>query len=214
MASFTRTILFLSLTSFLSCNSGPNVKPVSEASKIDTTAKSYDSILTEREAAAAKKKPNTLGHQVKTILFQRKTTDLKTYSDGVIPWASIGKPEKDFPTLIDRDIIVIDENKITIIIDYPLTHEYRFDMVSNNGFTRVQLLKEISKQYYNIYDEEEKSATIKTVPPKDRTTTYNRNQTNGKYGIWGHDISDMDLEEISVFKTPDGQLVLSLNVAS
>ncbi len=32
----------------------------------------------------------------------------------------------------------------------------------------------------------------------------NRNQTNGKYGIWGHDIGDLDLSAVIVKKTGDG----------
>ncbi|MES2849907.1 MAG: hypothetical protein V4685_12675 [Bacteroidota bacterium] len=87
-------------------------------------------------------------------------------------------------------------------------------MTSQNGFTRKQLLQEISDNYYKLYEEEEKSATIKTIPIEKRTTMYNRNQTNGKYGIWGHDIADLVLSEILIYKTPDGQITLSLNIES
>ncbi len=87
-------------------------------------------------------------------------------------------------------------------------------MSSKNGFNRIQLLKEISRHYYILFDQEEKTATIKTIPVKQRTTMYNRNQTNGKYGIWGHDISDLVLAEILVYITTQGQIILSLNIES
>ena len=43
---------------------------------------------------------------------------------------------------------------------------------------------------------------------------YNRNETNGKYGIWGHDIADLVLADILVYKTADGQIILSLEMES
>lgn len=87
-------------------------------------------------------------------------------------------------------------------------------MTPKKGFTRAQLLKEISKNYYKLYAAEEKTANIKTVPVNERKTMYNRNETNGKYGIWGHDISDLVLAEILVYKTANGQIVLTLNIES
>jgi hypothetical protein len=43
---------------------------------------------------------------------------------------------------------------------------------------------------------------------------YNRNETNGKYGIWGHDIADLDISGISVYKTKNGEIILTLNIES
>ncbi len=85
---------------------------------------------------------------------------------------------------------------------------------SAKGFTRGQLLIEISKHYYKLYDEEEQTATVKTIPINQRTTMYNRNQTNGKYGVWGHDIADLDLSEITVYKNKKGETVLLLGIES
>ena len=98
------------------------------------------------------------------------------------------------------------------MIDYPFRKEFRFDAESKNGFTRAQLLRDISSAYYKIYKEEEQTATTKTIPAEKRTTTYNRNQTNGIYGIWGHDIADLVLAEILVCKDSSGKIILSLNI--
>jgi hypothetical protein len=132
----------------------------------------------------------------------------------LIPWASIEKPEADIPKLMDRESVIISEPKITILIDYPLTHEHRFILESKTGFTRAELLRAISEEYFKIFEIEEKSATIKTIPVAKRTKLYNRNQTNGKFGIWGHDIGDLVLSEVLVYKTPDGEILLSLNIQS
>ena len=109
--------------------------------------------------------------------------------------------------------MVIPETRLTIFIDYPLSSSCKFILVSKSGFTKTQLIEEISKHYYQIYDEEEKSATIKTVPPRERKI-YNRNQTNGKYGIWGHDIGDLVLDEIHVYKSVSGEVFLVLQIES
>ncbi len=197
---------------FLSCNEVQNAK-VKPTSSRDTT-KDYHAILLEREKASSEKLNNTLGELVTTISFNVKADDKEVFEDGLIPWANIEKPENDIPQLVDGNKTVISESKVTIIIDYPLTKEYRFELESKNGFTREKLLKEISENYYKIYEEEESTAIIKTIPADKRTTTYNRNQTDGKYGIWGHDISDLVLSEISVYKTLNGQIILALTIES
>ncbi len=174
----------------------------------------YSTILEKREQASTEKDLDSLGKLVKSIEFHVLTKDKKSFENGVIPWASIEKPESDIPYLIDANTIVLPEHKVTLIIDYPLTNEVRFELESTTGFSRAQLLKEISAQYYKLYQEEESTATIKTIPVDKRTTLYNRNETNGKYGIWGHDIADLVLTDISVYKTSSGQLLLTLNIDS
>jgi hypothetical protein len=171
-------------------------------------------VIQENEKKATEKKSDNLGELVTTISFQVKTDNKKDYEDGLIPWASIGKAKQDIPNLYKKDEIVIKENSVKIIIDYPLTNQYEFTLTSNKGFTREQLLAEISLHYFKLYEEEENSATVKTIPIDKRTKMYNRNQTNGKYGIWGHDIADLDLSEIQVFKAANGQIILTLGIES
>ena len=42
----------------------------------------------------------------------------------------------------------------------------------------------------------------------------NRNETNGKYGIWGHDLIDLYLSDIEVYKNKSGFVTLILYVDS
>ncbi|MNL30171.1 hypothetical protein D3C87_1518920 [compost metagenome] len=65
-----------------------------------------------------------------------------------------------------------------------------------------------------MYEEEEATATKKTIPPEKRIGMYNRNETNGKYGIWGHDIADLVLSEIQIYESADGKLILALIIES
>lgn len=170
-------------------------------------------VIKENEKKATEKRNDNYGELISTISFKVKT-DSKDFKDGIIPWASIEKPQQDIPNLIGKDEIVIKQTSIKVIIDYPLTNQYEFSLTSQSGFTRSLLLTEISKHYYKLYEEEEKTATIKTIPMEKRTKMYNRNHTNGKYGVWGHDIADLVLAEISLYKKSNGELIAILNIES
>lgn len=172
----------------------------------------YEKVLVEKENDAAQNELEIEGKQISKISFE-VTANKKDFEDGIRPWVSIEKPESDLPNLINKSEIVISDKKITVIIDYPLTNEYRFDLISEKGFTREMLLVEISKHYYKLYAEEEKSATVKTVPA-DKREMYNRNETNGKYGVWGHDIGDLLLTDIQVYKDSDEKVTLVLGIDS
>ncbi len=171
-------------------------------------------ILKQREQAFMEKKTDNPGKLIDSITFEVRTKNTVDYKNGLVPWASLEKPDRDLPKLIDPKKIIINEKALTVIIDYPLKHEYRLELRSANGFNRAFLLKEISKAYYKLYEEEETTATIKTIPIKKRTTMNNRNETNGKYGIWGHDIANLLLSGILVYKTDDDKIVLALNIES
>ncbi|MBA0883292.1 hypothetical protein [Flavobacterium undicola] len=171
-------------------------------------------IIKEREQQSMQKDYSEIGELVSEFDFKVKTANIKDFEDGFIPWADLEKPDSDLANLDKKDEIVVSNKLVKIVIDYPLTNQYEFTLESENGFTRGQLLTEISKHYYLLYEEEEKTATIKTIPIEKRTTMYNRNETNGKYGIWGHDIADMDISGISVYKTKNGEIILILNIES
>jgi hypothetical protein len=104
---------------------------------------------------------------------------------------------------------------VKLRIDYPVAKPVFFLLSgAEKGFTRKQIILAISKTYHEMYDEEEKIAKIKTVPLKDRKTLANRNETDGKYGIWGHDLSDLELNSINVYESTDGTIVLDLEIDS
>lgn len=65
-----------------------------------------------------------------------------------------------------------------------------------------------------MYDEEENTSKTKTVPVKQRQGLLNRNETNGKYGIWGHDLSDLDLTSMDVYENEEGTIFLDLDIDS
>jgi hypothetical protein len=175
---------------------------------------------TKIEIEALNKKGLDQGNQgelIATIEFGVKANkeDLEVFEDGIVPWISIEKPQDQIDRLIDADKVVIDYSEITLVMDYPLNNPAEFIIKSSGkGFTKKQLALEISKKYHEIYDAEEKSAKIKTTPAEKREGLVNRNQTDGKYGIWGHDISDLDLSSVEVYKTEDGKIQILLGIES
>lgn len=210
-----RLIIFSFIILLIGCKeSGKNKISTSESLINDTTAEYYSQIIQGKEKASIEKNYNEFGKLITTIAFRVKTQNKEDFEDGIQPWISIDEPQRDLPNLLNKEEVVISENKVTLIIDYPLTNEFRAYINSTNGFTRERLINEISKSYFMLYEEEEKTATIKTVPVKERKGLYNRNETNGKYGILGHDISDLVLSEIVVYEATDGQIILTLNIES
>lgn len=157
------------------------------------------------------------GDLIAEIEFNVKaTTDEQKadWEDGVIPWISIENPNPEINQLINADEIIVPQKNINIIIDYPLNNPANLDLSSNNGFSRKDLILAISKKYNEIYAEEEKTAKTKTIPMDKRTGLINRNETDGKYGIWGHDLSDLDLSGIEVHQTKDGKINIILSIES
>jgi hypothetical protein len=182
-------------------------------SNTDSIPKTYVDTISELEQQSTILNYDSLGVLISKIRFDVKTENLDDYKDGIIPSIRIDSPQVEIKNLIGKDEVVIREKELTVIVDYPLLSNYNFELISKKGFTRAQLINEISKRYYQLYDEEEKTATIKTVPMQQRKI-FNRNQTNGKYGIWGHDIGDLVLDEIHVYKNAIGKVTLTLQLES
>jgi len=198
-----------------SCDSqeGQNRKLATDNSAADTTS-SYEKILRQKESLSIEKDYDSLGTLISQIDFHVRTTNLADYKNGIIPYIQIEKPKEEISKLIGRNEIVINDTEVDLIIDYPLDIPFIGILKSEKGFTRGMLIQEISNRYREIYNEEENTATIKTIPIDKRTEMYNRNQTDGKYGIWGHDIADLVLADILIYKSFNGRITLILEIES
>jgi hypothetical protein len=85
-------------------------------------------VIKKREKASGEKDYAYLGKSLGTIFFEVKTTDTASFEDGLIPWASLEKPEQDVPQLKDAEEILISQKTVIILIDYPLRNEYKFEL--------------------------------------------------------------------------------------
>lgn len=149
-----------------------------------------------------------------SIELKLNPEEQKKYGNELIPWISIEKATSQITQLINPDEILIKETSARLIIDYPLNNPAIIEIKNPNGFTRKDLILIISEKYKEIYQEEETTAKTKTIPLEQRTGLINRNQTDGKYGIWGHDISDLGLSGIELYQNKEGQITISLQIES
>ncbi len=169
------------------------------------------------EAKSQKQDDNdTLGVLIKKISFKVKATKEDTiFKDGIMPWVDIESPDKEINRLIDADEIIIQPGICFLIIDYPLKNPARFTIEpGKNGISRKEFVWLVNEKYREIYDEEEQTSHIKTIPQKERKQLLNRNETDGKYSIWGHDLSDLALTTLYIYRKPDGQIFLTLDMDS
>lgn len=108
--------------------------------------------------------------------------------------------------LRNPDQIIIHEQNIKFMIDYPLEREFLFNYTSFNpeGWTAREILTKIIEIYNGIYKEEDRSMDIKLETLEQRMARgglINRGKSNGTYGIWGHDIGDLFIEGVSYDKS-------------
>lgn len=91
--------------------------------------------------------------------------------------------------------VVIPNEVLNVKFDYPLSNKVVFKYEKNKGFSLRELVDNICKSYSQIYKEEKRTS-------KERGGRMhgmlNRNKTDGKYGIWGHDLGDLALEGLDI----------------
>lgn len=156
------------------------------------------------------------GEFLQTIDFSVEASEdeREDLEDGIVPWINLVGREVELERLIDPDSIALNYQKARIVFDYPLNNPTTREITtSDEGFTRRQLVEAIGRFYEEIYEEEEASATTKTLPKSDRRIM-NRNQTDGIYGIWGHDLDDIAISGVEARRTRDGEIVLILGIES
>jgi len=84
-----------------------------------------------------------------------------------------------------------------VYLQYPLGVTVELDVKKIK--TIGSLLWHIAMAYKKIYEEEEKTTKIKVIPIDERGVCSNRNKTDGIYGIWGHDLIDLQFEKITLY---------------
>jgi hypothetical protein len=90
--------------------------------------------------------------------------------------------------VINGDLKVTDREEIEIQFDYPLSNAARFTFTNKGGFTILDMFRVIHQGYDEIYRSEDDPGYIPGM--------LNRNAGDGPYGIWGHYMSDLFIEEV------------------
>ncbi len=156
------------------------------------------------------------GTPITTIpILSHPTTEIANeVGNDAIVGISIEKAQQNLDQVISVDEVILNDKKVQLIIDYPLKKPASFELVNEKGFTRRDLILAIQEKYKQVYKEEEESAATKTIPMNSREGLSNRNETNGKYGIWGHDLTDLYLTDVEVYKDSKGVVSLILYIDS
>jgi len=131
------------------------------------------------------------------------------------------KMEESLSFLQNGEEIVINKPSIRVEFNYPLAKEHILELVpcdGNHYFTRATLAKTIALKYQEIYQEEKNTTTLPIESVADRTSSggnrgcmlMNRAHTDGVWGIWGHDLSDLDLHTVS-YHAPEDVYTLGID---
>jgi hypothetical protein len=67
-----------------------------------------------------------------------------------------------------------------------------------NAFTRGELVRFIIETYLQVYRQEAKTQSSPSPAAHERGDFLNRPQSDGEFGIWGHDLSDLGIEKIAI----------------
>ncbi len=94
--------------------------------------------------------------------------------------------------LVNANEIMIEDEKISVSFTYPLSEEVIVECEKEGGFSRIDLFKLIYENYKRFYEEEE----TETGDPGSYDNLYNRKKSQGKYGIWGHYLEDLCIENL------------------
>jgi hypothetical protein len=115
-----------------------------------------------------------------------KVFDFRTSEGGclaIIDYPSLRVAPAD---LQKHNIMLTKRKKIKILFDYPLHRPATLTFANSKGFTYRKFFSCVYAGYQKIYKEE-------GLDPGHIPGMWNRMPSNGKYGIWGHDLSDLVL---------------------
>ncbi len=129
---------------------------------------------------------------------EARPEDRDIHEDACVNWVALAHLESDIERMHDPDEIVLPAGEYILNIDYPVAKPAEIPLSPSDprGYSRAAIAREVAKVYAAVYEEEERTSSVKVIPPEARGQTYNRNETDGKYGIWGHDIEDLALVKV------------------
>jgi hypothetical protein len=125
-------------------------------------------------------------------------------SEGISLYATSIRTASTILLVGPNDIVAPGTFRLTIT--YPLKRNAIITVNETGPITRAQFAKIIFDAYARIYREEDESTA---TPAAHIPNMLNRNQTDGKYGIWGHDIGDLVL--VAAYKHDDGTYHLNVD---
>lgn len=125
----------------------------------------------------------------------------------------------DLPDALARMIepgrMVAETPGAVLILDYPLGVLAERMLTPRNGhtFTAGEIVAAIGETYRAVYAAETASQSAPTPPFGERGQLLNRPPSNGTFGIWGHDIEDLYIEGVHLYRA-EGRLWIEPQIGS
>jgi hypothetical protein len=104
--------------------------------------------------------------------------------------------EEDKVKIDPKEAILEPNTDYKLCITYPLSRDFvQTISTKNEGMTREDFVELVVLCYNKIYEDEDGTSSIDAshIPGM-----YNRISTDGAYGIWGHDLSDLVLHTLHI----------------
>ena len=103
--------------------------------------------------------------------------------------------QKNLAKYPENEQVIATNQELTMTIDYPLRNPFKCKIDTSKGLTRRELVTLIAACYKQIYKEEDAGTKVK---PGYIPGMFNRNTTDGKYGIWWHCLGDLILHTATI----------------
>lgn len=113
----------------------------------------------------------------------------------------------------DSTVKIIDTPMLKYQILYPITNPINVKEKLEDGWSIGDICMSIANNYHKIYQEENETTQIPAGHMID-VGLMNRNETNGKYGIWGHDIEDLCIEILEIANQTEEYTEIKLFIGS
>ena len=117
-------------------------------------------------------------------------------------WMDLRDVPENFSRLLDAGEAVLEAAEATLALTYPLdiTATRSIRPADGKAFTRGELVRLIDETYREAYRLETDSQSSPTPPIPERGQLINRPRSDGIFCIWGHDLDDLGISEISVYR--------------
>jgi hypothetical protein len=130
-------------------------------------------------------------------------------------WMDLRHVPENFSRLLNASEAVLEAPEATLALTYPLeiaaTRSIR--PADGKAFTRGELVRLIDETYREVYRLETDSQSSPTPAVHERGQLINRPGSDGTFGIWGHDLDDLGIAEIKVYRI-DGRVWLDPDMVS
>ena len=147
---------------------------------------------------------------IQTELSEDAIADGET---GPFNWINLRDVPENFSRLLNASEVVLEAAEAILVLTYPLkvaaTRSIR--PADGKAFTRGELVRPIDETYREVYRLETNSQSSPTPPVHERGQLLNRPESDGIFGIWGHDLEDLGVTDIKVYRI-DGQVWLDLDM--